>query len=88
MNRLKIYDNKGLTSDRYTVYYLDEVNPITGYTALVGMSAHPFHPQGFGQHGEGIPGPYNGREISFGDLPPDCQKLVRQDLGLAPNVNP
>ena len=81
MARLKIYDNGGQSYDRYTVYYLDDVNPMTGYTALVSMSYHPFHPQGFGQHGEGRPGPHNGKVIKFTDLPADCQKLVLQDIG-------
>lgn len=63
-----------------------------GYVA---MSSCPFHPQGFGQHVEssmnwpvdwqsGIPrlGRRNhlGKRILFADLPPDCQRLVVQDL--------
>jgi hypothetical protein len=59
----------------------------------VGMSANPFHPQGFGQHGgHAYPidakdgwAPAIGRKchlgtrIPFDKLPPDCQKLVRDD---------
>lgn len=82
-NHLEIYDSGPQYADRYTVYYLDEVNPRNGQTALVGMSAHPFHPQGFGQHGEGTPGQHNGKLIRFKDLPPDCQKLVQRDLRCA-----
>ena len=60
-----------------------------GYLA---MSAEPFHPQGFGQRGEihgadmeHPPTRYGrvghlGRRIPFTDLPPDCQRLVIQDL--------
>lgn len=73
-----VYDNGGATADRYTVYYDDGT--------YVGMSADPFHPQGFGQHGEGSgPAPEDaeqqaGKPIAFSALPPDCQKLVMQDL--------
>jgi len=77
-----IYDNGGKTIDRYTVYY---DNPKDwGITAqiypCVGMSAAPFHPQGFGQHSEGMLGKHNGKRIKFEELPEDCQKLVKQDL--------
>ena len=81
---LAIYDNGGKTIDRYTVVYtpweLDGV-PVFPY---VGMSGAPFHPQGFGQHGElvgirPVRGPGE-RVIAFSDLPEDCQKLVRSDL--------
>jgi hypothetical protein len=56
------------------------------------MNAAPFHPQGFGQHGESDRGPVDfppcrlgrrnhlGKRILFADLPPDCQRLVVQDL--------
>jgi len=45
------------------------------------MSALPFHPQGFGQHGE-MPA-WNrqalGRKIRFLDLPEDCRRAVEAD---------
>ncbi len=77
-----IYDNGGETADRYTVFYggRGTINPHNGMRAYVGMSASPFHPQGFGQHGEGKPGRHNGKRITFDQLPADCQKLVNQDL--------
>lgn len=82
--RFKIYDNGGETYDRYTVFFLDDVNEARGerekLTAYVAMSEDPFHPQGFGQHGEGVPGKHNGKVITFDKLPKDCQQLVRQDL--------
>lgn len=97
----RFYDNggteaKGGTIDRYTAVYLRPLTdqktgrPIAwGY---VGMNAAPFHPQGFGQHGESDRGPVDfppcrlgrrnhlGKRILFADLPPDCQRLVVQDL--------
>ncbi len=83
--RIKCYDNGGKTFDRYTVVYLDEPesyrNPQgkTLYEAR-GMSEHPFHPQGFGQACTAAPGKHLGKLIQFSDLPPDCQKLVKQDM--------
>jgi hypothetical protein len=85
---IAVYDSGPHDFDRYTVYYLDEVNPRTGGTALIGMSEHPFHPQGFGQHGEGKPGPHNGSRIELKDLPIDCQKLVEQELQLLEYISP
>jgi hypothetical protein len=49
------------------------------------MSSNPFHPQGFGQHGEAdhtIDRPtygHLGKRITFEQLPPDCQMLVWSD---------
>ena len=77
-----IYDNGGETADRFTVYYggRGTINRTNGRRLMVGMSAAPFHPQGFGQHGEGQPGRHNGRRIRFDDLPSDCRRLVEMDL--------
>jgi hypothetical protein len=83
MKILEIRDNGGKTFDRYTVVY-DSVEGMTSAgEALywsVGMSSDPFHPQGFGQHGEAMRGKHLGKKIKFTQLPPDCQQLVRQDL--------
>jgi hypothetical protein len=75
-----IYDNGGKTADRYTVYYMEHGSK-PGFWEGVGMSEHPFHPQGFGQHTEGMLGSHNGKLIEFSQLPPDAQKLVMRDLG-------
>lgn len=78
-----VYDDGGKSIDRYTVYYSHPRKwgiREPGVYALVGMSAAPFHPQGFGQHGEGRLGRHNGRKIRFEELPEDCQRLVRRDL--------
>lgn len=80
-----IYDNGGRSFDRYTVYYKGRGTIRHGSKGetlrmCVGMSESPFHPQGFGQHGEGVTGRHNGKKIRFEDLPEDCQRLVKQDL--------
>jgi hypothetical protein len=78
-----IYDNGGKTLDRYEVVY--DAYCGDGLYEGVGMSEHPFHPQGFGQHGEVKPGRHLGKRIKFEDLPADCQKLVMSDLMEASN---
>lgn len=80
MKILEIRDNGGKTMDRYTVVY-DIIGDSRGNYECVGMNHEPFHPQGFGQHGTATPGRHLGKKIGFKDLPPDCQKLVNQDLG-------
>lgn len=88
---VRCYDNggtEGETFDQYTVVYtnLREKAPARGYGIYVSMSEYPFHPQGFGQHGESKNGPIDrptyghlGRKIKFTDLPDDCQRLVLRD---------
>lgn len=83
---IRCYDNGGKTFDRYTVLYTHANSFYTkGWHPIVGMSEHPFHPQGFGMHEEYreiIDRPsygHLGKKIKFQDLPKDCQKLVLQD---------
>lgn len=86
LNELKVWDSgpdKGM--DRYTVVWPDDT--------YLAMNAYPFHPQGFGQHGE-CRGIYNrvagtedaknslGDQISLYDLPEDCVKCALQDVVL------
>lgn len=71
------------TFDRYTVIYGAPFwTPEMGRTVpYVGMSADPFWPQGFCQHGE-MPSHNRascGRKIKWADLPTDCRKAVEQD---------
>lgn len=90
---IRAYDNDGKTCDRYTVVYTGKYRG-NGWFQYVGMSEAPFHPQGFGQHGENPTqidvnkwgfAPAIGRKnhlgtrIPFTQLPPDCQKLVLSD---------
>ncbi len=80
--------------DRYTVVYTGNYQGRGGRCDYVGMSSHPSHPQGFGQHGEhadiidvprgGFPATIGdkgrlGRRITFQALPRDCQELVMND---------
>lgn len=85
-------EDKG-TYDRYTVVFTGHYPGRIGCD-YVAMSAKPYHPQGFGQHGHhdrvvdcpegGFPPVVGdkghlGRRITFQRLPPDCQKLVLRD---------
>lgn len=82
--RIRCYDNGGKTADRYTVVYLDDPETPMPHCKLhynsVGMSADPFHPQGFGQHCAAMCGAHLGKRIPFASLPNDCRKLVERDL--------
>ena len=86
---IRVYDNGGTSFDRYTaVFTKKSITNIRGdrWFMYVGMSSNPFHPQGFGQHGESNWQPVDrptyghlGKKIKFEDLPKDCQTLVIQD---------
>jgi len=78
------YDNGGKSFDRYTIVFTGKYGHKTrGSTLYIGASAHPFDPQGFGQHGEApnrIDWPtygHLGKKVRFESLPPDVQKMVR-----------
>jgi hypothetical protein len=81
---IRIYDNGGETFDRYTVVFTGNYQGRDG-CEYVGMSANPFHPQGFGQHGWNetvIDYPsykHLGKKIKFQDLPEACKELVIRD---------
>jgi hypothetical protein len=84
---VRCYDNGGKTFDRYTVVFTGRYTHKTRQCFwYVGMSENPFHPQGFGQHGEQKYLPIDrptyghiGKKIKFEQLPTDCKKLVIQD---------
>ena len=85
---VRCYDNGGKSIDRYTVVFTQtsKFDPmLRGGCVYLSMSAAPFHPQGFGQHGEShtiIDRPtygHLGKRISFQELPEDCQRLVLTD---------
>lgn len=101
--KLAVFDNGGESLDRYTVIYIGKdyriSHPYRSYLyPYLAMSDRPFHPQGFGQHGEIEIFPndmrqlrkgkgqklfsYLGKRINFNDLPEDCQKLVNIDLAM------
>ena len=84
---IRCYDNGGESFDRYTVVFTGRYKHKTGGAFwYVGMSDNPFHPQGFGQHGESTDNQIDwptyghlGKKIKFQDLPEDCQKLVQDN---------
>lgn len=85
-HNISVWDDGDKVIDRYTVVFLDDEE--RDKVPYLAMSAHPFHPQGFGQHGEmsidavaykGRGGAFTKR-IEFADLPEDCQKAVRNDF--------
>lgn len=71
--------------DRYTVAFKGyrgerEWRMVYPYLAA---SDHPFHPQGFGQHGENytfLTGRHLGKRITFESCPPDVQKFILQNI--------
>lgn len=80
---LACYDNGGRSFDRYTVLYgAPWWQPDYGRNVpYIACSANPFHPQGFGQHGE-MPADNRqalGRKVRWQDLPPDVQRMAVQD---------
>lgn len=82
MKGVKCYDNGGKTFDRHTAVYQE---PENGEYSYVGMSENPFFPLGFRQHGSSRikpQGRHLGKLIPFSELPPDCQQLVRRDMGI------
>ena len=83
--KIRCYDNGSETFDRYTVVYTGNYKGRGGWCHYIGMSENPYHPQGFGQHGESpdvIDRPkyaHLGKKIAFEGLPPDCQSAVIND---------
>ena len=73
--QLRVYDNGGITMDRYTVLRLDWV--AGNFVECLGMSEQPDHPQGYGQHGRAQDGSHFGKRIAFSDLPERCQRVAR-----------
>ena len=70
--------------DRYSVYYEPYEHHNQMVFPYVSMSEYPYSSQGYGEHGElnfrySVWGT-NEKILNFGNLPIDCQKLVRQDL--------
>lgn len=98
---VRVYDNEDLSFDRYTAVFSGKAPVMKGGPGrpnqypYIGMSANPYHPQGFGQHGhtdhsacDTLGGKWPpaigrsnhlGKRIAFGDLPQDCRDLVIHD---------
>lgn len=70
--------------DRYTIAFKGWRLPRFGMTyPYLAASAQPFHPQGFGQHGESrhfLTGRHLGKRIRFEDLPEQVQRFVLQNI--------
>jgi hypothetical protein len=83
---IRCYDNGGKSFDRYTVVFTGRYTHKTNHSFwYLGMSTNPFHPQGYGQHGESNFMPIDrpkyshlGKKIKFENLPEDCQKCVKE----------
>lgn len=84
---IRCYDNEGESADRYTAVYSGKQGG-----NFVAMSSDPYHPQGMGQHGEGLidrdhngwPPDYGrkchlGTRVDFFALPGKCQQLVLEE---------
>lgn len=82
---IRCYDNGGKSFDRYTVIFTRLQGKTESRCFGIGMSEHPTHPQGFGQHFEfdhQIDRPrysHLGKRITFDDLPEECQQVVMND---------
>jgi len=79
---MDIRDNGGQTIDLYTVWFTGRyAGRERNTTEYVAMSATPFAPHGFCQHGEISTSQYpkQGKKISFDDLPDDCKNVALWD---------
>ena len=81
---VRCYDNGGKSFDRYTIVFTGNFK---GRDCCLYLSAseNPFHPQGFGQHGDSntiIDKPtysHLGKKVKFKDLPKNAQTFVIND---------
>lgn len=80
----RIYDAGDAVVDRYTIafkgYRVEGYGMVYPYLA---SSEEPFHPQGFGQHGESkefLDGKHLGRRVDFADLGSNVQKFILQNV--------
>ena len=95
---IRVYDNGGTENggsiDCYTVVFTGHYRKRGEWFQYLAMNSAPFHPQGFGQHGENSTqidtnasgfAPAMGRKchlgkrIPFSALPPDCKQFVMQN---------
>ena len=84
----RIYDNYKATGaspiDRYTVAFKGYSG--NGYGMVypyLACSSNPFHPQGFGQHGESrsyLDGKHLGKRVAFESLPVDVQIFILNNI--------
>ena len=71
-------------ADRYTIAFRGYRVPDFGMVyPFLAAGPTPFHPQGFGQHGESrefLTGRHLGKRIAFDALPADVQRFVLQNI--------
>jgi hypothetical protein len=82
---IKIYDNGGKTTDRYTVLFLDDsYKDHIGQTIYdcLNMNSIPDGVYGFRQHSEAIDGDHLGKRIAFKDLPKKVQTSILLDYDI------
>ena len=79
---VRCYDNQGETIDCYTIVFSGNYKGRNRTCHYLSCNAHPFAPQGFGQHGENdtiIDKPsykHLGKKVKFEGLPVDVKKFV------------
>ena len=80
----RIFDNGGESFDRYTIafkgYRLAGHGMVYPYLA---SSENPFHPQGFGLHGESkefLTGKHLGKRVAFEDVPERVQQFILENI--------
>jgi len=69
MEIAKVYDNGGLTFDRYTIIFKD-------CSETLGLSENCDSSQGFSQFGVVVKGRHLGRQIQFADLPENVRDHI------------
>lgn len=92
-NTIKLHDGRRVVCrifdcgpdqwDRYLVAFKARRSLGQLYYPYIASSEHPFHPQGFGQHGENptfLTGRHLGKRVRFEDVPPDAQKFILQEF--------
>lgn len=79
MATVRLFDNGGETTDRYTAIFADADGEYVGYR---GMSVNPFEPQGFGIWDDGDVSGVLARdeEIPVSSAPEPVQRSIAQDL--------
>jgi hypothetical protein len=79
---LAIYDNRGRTTDRYSVVFTPFSSNQQLWFSTLSMSANPYHPQGVGVMSQSNrrPSRMGSIVIPFHSLPADCQRCVEDCL--------
>lgn len=80
----RVWDFGDTVADRYTIafrgYHIAGYGMVYPYLA---SSENPFHPQGFGQHGESrefLKGRHLGKRVEFEYLPEQVQRFILLEL--------